>query len=42
MKGKSHLTNLKTLYKEVTSTVDEKMALDVVDVDFSKAFHTFP
>lgn len=40
MKGKSRLTKLTAFYKEVTSTADEKMALDVVDVDFNKAFHT--
>jgi len=42
MKGRSCLTNLNSLYDEVTPLVDEEKALDVVYVDFSKAFDTVP
>uniref|UniRef100_A0A8B9D078 Reverse transcriptase domain-containing protein n=1 Tax=Anser brachyrhynchus TaxID=132585 RepID=A0A8B9D078_9AVES len=40
MKGKSCLTNLISLYDQVTHLVDEGKAVDVVYLDFSKAFDT--
>ncbi|CAM4560442.1 unnamed protein product [Lepidochelys olivacea] len=39
-KGKSCLTNLITFYDEITGSVDEGKAVDVVFLDFSKAFDT--
>ena len=42
MKGRSSLTNLISLYDQVTHLVDEGKAVDVVYLDFSKAFDTFP
>ncbi|KAK4823283.1 hypothetical protein QYF61_000443 [Mycteria americana] len=39
-KGRSCLTNLISFYNEVTRLVDEGKALDVVYLDFSKAFDT--
>ncbi|KAK4828011.1 LOW QUALITY PROTEIN: hypothetical protein QYF61_022788 [Mycteria americana] len=40
MKGRSCLTNLISFYDKMTHLVDEGKALDVVYVDFSKAFDT--
>ena len=38
MKGKSCLTNLISFYDRVTHLVDEGKAVDIVYLDFSKAF----
>ncbi|KAK4826240.1 hypothetical protein QYF61_006592, partial [Mycteria americana] len=40
MKGRSCLTNLISFYDKVTHLVDEGKAVDVVHLDFSKAFNT--
>ncbi|GAB0179804.1 mitochondrial enolase superfamily member 1 [Grus japonensis] len=40
MKGRSCLTNLISFYDKVTHLVDERKAVDVVCLDFSKAFTT--
>ncbi|PKU32336.1 rna-directed dna polymerase from mobile element jockey-like [Limosa lapponica baueri] len=40
MKGKSCLTNLISFYDKVTRLVDEGKAVDVVYLDFSRAFDT--
>ena len=40
MKGRSCLTNLISFYNCVTRPVDERKAVDVVYLDFSKAFDT--
>jgi len=42
MKGRSFLTNLMSFSDPVTRLVDEGKAVDVVYVDFSKAFDTVP
>ncbi|CAM4574506.1 unnamed protein product [Lepidochelys kempii] len=39
-KGRSCLTNLITFYDEITGSVDEGKAVDVLCLDFSKAFDT--
>ncbi|CAM5142040.1 unnamed protein product [Natator depressus] len=39
-KGKSCLTNLIAFYDEITGSVDEGKALDVLFLDFSKVFDT--
>ncbi|KAK4819390.1 hypothetical protein QYF61_003661 [Mycteria americana] len=40
MKGRSRLTNLLSFYNQVTCLVDEGKAVDVLYLDFSKAFDT--
>jgi len=42
MKGRSCLTNLISCYDQVTRLVNEGKAMDVVYLDFSKAFDTVP
>ena len=39
-KGKSCLTNLIAFYEEVTRWIDDGKAVDVVYLDFSRAFDT--
>lgn len=39
-KGKISLTNLIALYDEMTGLMDEGRALDVVSLNFSRAFNT--
>ena len=40
--GRSCLTNLMSFYNKVTHFVDEGQAVDVVCLDFSKAFDSVP
>ena len=40
MRGRSCLTNLISFHDQVTHVVDEGKAVDVVYLDFSKAFNT--
>jgi len=42
VKGRSCLTNLISFYDQVTLPVDEGKAVDVVYLDFSKAFDSAP
>jgi len=38
-KAKSFLTNLTTFYNELSGLVDKGREMDIVNVDFSKAFN---
>jgi len=42
MKGRSYLSNLISFYDQVIHLVDEGKAVDIVYLDFSKAFDTVP
>jgi len=42
MKGRSCLTSLISCYGQVTRLLDEGKAVDVIYLDFSKAFDTVP
>ncbi|KAJ7418259.1 hypothetical protein WISP_59838 [Willisornis vidua] len=39
-RGRSYLTNLISFYDQITCLVEEQKAVDVVYLDFSKAFNT--
>ena len=42
MKDRSCQTNLISFYEEVSKTLDRGVAVDVVYLDFAKAFDTVP
>ena len=42
MKGRSCLTNLISFYDNMTRLLDERKAVDIVYLDFRKAFDTVP
>ena len=42
VRGRSCLTNLAEFFEEVTKTIDKGRAVDVVYMDFSKAFDKVP
>jgi len=42
MKSRSYLTNLISFYDQVTRLLDEEKAVDVIYLEFSKAFDTVP
>lgn len=41
-KQKSHLINLINIYNEISGLVDERRAVDIAYLDFSKAFNSVP
>jgi len=42
VKGRSYLTNLISFYDQVTHLMDDRKAVDVIYLDFCKAFGTIP